>query len=105
MRSTVLLLSLVLLGCPSQVTNPAGGNGGGGSGGGSGGGAEGGGGGGPGPCVSAADCAALTDSCNTGTCINGACEKAPANEGTACDDGKQCTVGDSCQDGACTSGN
>ncbi len=57
-----------------------------------------------GPCVSAGDCASLTDLCNVGTCINGACEKVPANEGTPCDDGKACTQNDTCQAGVCTSG-
>ena len=57
---------------------------------------------GSGPCVGAADCAAFTDACNVGTCINGACEKVPAGEGASCDDGKQCTQGDHCQAGACT---
>src|SRR5687768_1422897 len=58
--------------------------------------------GGSGPCVSAADCASTSDACNDGTCINGVCQKLPANEGAACDDGKTCTVTDSCQAGQCT---
>jgi hypothetical protein len=50
------------------------------------------------------DCDALDDPCNEGTCINGMCQKTPANNGSACDDGKECTVNDSCQAGTCTSG-
>src|SRR5687767_245493 len=58
--------------------------------------------GGSGPCTSAAECAALTDECNTGTCINGTCEKVEANEGTTCDDGLTCTLTEVCQAGVCT---
>src|SRR5688572_30823154 len=47
---------------------------------------------GSGPCSSAAECADLSDACNVGTCINGSCEKTPANEAAACDDGKNCTT-------------
>ncbi len=57
---------------------------------------------GSGPCISAQDCAAFSDPCNAGTCINGECTKQPANEGASCDDGKQCTLNDFCQNGACT---
>ena len=57
---------------------------------------------GSGPCVSAQDCADFADSCNDGTCINGACQKVAVNEGAGCDDGKQCTSNDSCQLGVCT---
>lgn len=58
--------------------------------------------GGSGPCTSAEHCAASSDSCNVGTCINGVCEKTPANELMACDDGKGCTQNDRCVDGLCT---
>lgn len=59
---------------------------------------------GMGPCTSAADCAGMSDTCNVGTCVNGACTKMPANEGGACDDGKFCTSNDSCQAGQCAGG-
>lgn len=55
-----------------------------------------------GPCVTAADCAATGDTCNSGTCINGVCGKTPTNELGACDDGKQCTENDACKEGVCT---
>jgi hypothetical protein len=54
-----------------------------------------------GPCSTAADCIAFSDSCNLGTCINGTCEKSPTGDGAACDDGKECSIGDSCQGGEC----
>jgi len=60
-------------------------------------------GGSPMGCVSAADCAALTDACNTGVCINGSCVQQTANEGGPCDDGVACTIGDACTAGACGS--
>jgi hypothetical protein len=56
------------------------------------------------PCIFAADCAAMIDICNVGTCINGACAKAPTNELGACNDGKYCTENDVCQKGACVGG-
>src|SRR6185369_8013183 len=57
---------------------------------------------GAGMCATAQDCAASTDACNVGTCINGSCGKTPANELAACDDGKQCTINDACHAGVCT---
>jgi hypothetical protein len=57
---------------------------------------------GGGPCVSASDCDFIDDACNDGTCINGACEKTPANDFAACDDGKECTTNDSCESGVCS---
>jgi hypothetical protein len=57
-----------------------------------------------GPCTSAADCASQVDTCNTGTCINGVCEKMPANEFGACNDGLFCTENDVCQAGKCVGG-
>ncbi len=94
------------LACATAVENPIAQGGGGPGGDGPGGGGSttsvGGAGGGSGPCVFAEDCAAFTDNCNTGTCINGICQKLPANEGTACDDGKACSINDSCQAGVCT---
>ena len=57
-----------------------------------------------GPCTSEADCAGFGDACNKGACINGACGTLPQADGTACDDGKQCTMSDTCQKGVCTGG-
>jgi hypothetical protein len=59
---------------------------------------------GPGPCTTAADCAAFTDACNDGACINGTCDQLPKNELGACDDGLECTQNDACQAGACLGG-
>lgn len=96
----VFALGRAPLGCASGVVddgNTTGsGSGGGGGDGGSGG--E----GGTGPCFDADDCAALSDPCNVGTCINAVCQKVPTHEGDACDDGKQCTTGDHCEAGLCT---
>lgn len=40
--------------------------------------------------------------CKTGVCVPGpGCQYAPAFEGFSCDDGKVCTVGDTCQSGTC----
>jgi hypothetical protein len=55
-----------------------------------------------GPCVFAEDCAGFSDACTVGTCVNGVCQKLPANDGTACDDGIGCTLNDACQAGECT---
>ncbi len=55
-------------------------------------------------CLAQAECAHLTDVCNEGACVNGACQKLPANQGGVCDDGDACTLGDSCQGGACQPG-
>ncbi|MFO0759081.1 MAG: hypothetical protein U0359_21495 [Byssovorax sp.] len=60
--------------------------------------------GGAGTCVKAADCASLNDPCNVGTCINGMCQKTPANEFGNCDDGQYCTENDICQQGICKGG-
>ncbi|MEZ4295176.1 MAG: hypothetical protein R3B70_09370 [Polyangiaceae bacterium] len=57
-----------------------------------------------GPCTGADDCVAFTDSCNTGACINGECGKLPANDGSACEDGKECTQNDYCDNGVCIGG-
>jgi hypothetical protein len=55
-------------------------------------------------CTTAADCDAVNDTCNTGACVNGTCEKAPANEYGACDDGLFCTENDTCIEGTCSGG-
>ena len=57
-----------------------------------------------GPCTTAEECAGSGDACNVGACINGECGKLPANDGSACDDGKQCTQNDYCDNGVCKSG-
>src|SRR5262245_5297998 len=59
---------------------------------------------GAGGCVGAADCTAMNDQCNTGTCVNGACVQYPSNELGACDDGQFCTVNEACMSGVCTGG-
>lgn len=99
----------LLAGCSASVngTGGQGGTGGGGAGG-SGGEATGGGGSGGsmgGPCTNAQACAGLSDECNVGACINGVCDKIPANDGASCDDGKACSQSDTCQNGACVGGN
>jgi hypothetical protein len=58
----------------------------------------------PGSCVKQADCAALVDACNVGSCVNGMCEKVPASDGSSCDDGLYCTDNDACQSGTCVGG-
>jgi len=108
----LLLASALLAGCPSSKvvgTSGTGGSGGSGGTGGADGGTGGvgggsGGSGAAGPCFDASDCTGLNDACNVGTCVNGACEKLPANNGSACDDGLYCTTGDSCQGGVCVGG-
>jgi hypothetical protein len=56
------------------------------------------------PCIDAADCAWFNDTCNVGSCVNGLCGRAPANEYGACDDGLFCTDNDTCIEGTCTGG-
>jgi hypothetical protein len=55
-------------------------------------------------CTKKDDCASLDDICNVGTCVNGSCEKWPANDGTSCDDGLYCTESDACMAGKCVGG-
>jgi hypothetical protein len=57
-----------------------------------------------GPCVGPADCVALSDGCNLGACVNGACVRQPANEFGACDDGLFCTENEACTNGVCGGG-
>lgn len=57
-----------------------------------------------GPCAKDADCAAVGDACNRGSCVVGKCVKLADNEGAACSDGKQCTLNDVCEKGACVGG-
>ena len=58
----------------------------------------------PGTCAKKSDCAAFEDACHVGNCVNGMCEKAAANDGSACDDGVYCTDNDACQSGNCVGG-
>jgi len=55
----------------------------------------------PGACVDDSSCTSLNGACTTGVCADGVCTAVPANQFAACDDGKFCTVGDSCQNGVC----
>jgi len=50
------------------------------------------------------DCSAFDSACTQGVCdgLSGVCVAAPANTGTACDDGEPCTTGDTCSAGVCT---
>ena len=52
-------------------------------------------------CRSEADCPAATKTCHIAVCLSsGLCDQQP-RDGTPCDDGKACTVGDRCVKGAC----
>jgi elongation factor P hydroxylase len=61
-----------------------------------------------GACTSGAPvvCAALDQCHEQGTCdpATGICDNPTKAEGAACDDGEACTLADTCQAGACTSG-
>lgn len=60
-----------------------------------------------GTCTGAArDCSSLADQCNAGACdeVADACVPSPVADGTACDDGLYCNVGEACVAGACTGG-
>ncbi|MBI1825406.1 MAG: hypothetical protein HY287_05585 [Planctomycetes bacterium] len=50
------------------------------------------------------DCSGLTNQCNVGICNESldSCQAQPVANGTSCNDGLFCTVGDSCQSGVCT---
>jgi len=54
----------------------------------------------------AMDCSVLDDQCNLGICnaTTGVCEPLNLTTGTPCDDANACTVGDSCDTGACVPG-
>ena len=58
----------------------------------------------PGSCTTASDCTAMNDACNLGSCVNGTCIKAPANDMGACDDTLFCTDNDICMSGVCIGG-
>ncbi len=49
------------------------------------------------------DCSALDDQCNTGNCDpnSGSCVAQALSDGTSCNDGQFCTVGDQCSSGVC----
>ena len=55
-------------------------------------------------CSGDAECAGLSDACNTGRCVSGRCTAEPANEGGACDDGIACRGPDTCSGGVCDNG-
>jgi hypothetical protein len=60
-----------------------------------------------GTCAGTArDCSAESDDCNDGVCDEeaGACAKQALADGTGCDDGQYCTVGETCLSGACQGG-
>ena len=53
------------------------------------------------------DCSkATSEPCFEGVCnsTTGTCEVMPSADGTTCDDGQFCTIGDSCQSGVCKAG-
>ncbi len=55
-------------------------------------------------CASAVDCVALSDACNEGGCVNGACVRQPANAFGACETGLFCVENESCTNGVCGGG-
>ncbi|PTL76438.1 hypothetical protein DAT35_49825 [Vitiosangium sp. GDMCC 1.1324] len=63
---------------------------------------------GSGACVGAPmECKSPQGQCysSVGTCVNGSCYYAPADEGVSCSDGRGCTRGDTCNGhGGCVSG-
>jgi len=54
----------------------------------------------------ARDCSAFGDQCNDGVCDEdlNQCLSQPKVDGTSCDDGLYCNVGETCQSGVCTGG-
>jgi len=52
-------------------------------------------------CFGHADCAD-GNPCTTDLCVTGECQNNPVTNGTACDDGDECTQTDTCQNGTCT---
>ena len=52
------------------------------------------------------DCGAQASACATAACnpAIGKCEVAPKSDGTQCEDGQGCTVGDTCKAGKCAAG-
>ncbi len=53
-------------------------------------------------CTDAADCEDHNP-CTSDDCVGGDCSNLPLEDGTDCDDGYFCTVGDHCEDGVCVS--
>lgn len=54
-------------------------------------------------CESDADCGEFTSACTTGLCntASGNCVAAPRSDGESCDDGRYCTISETCQAGQC----
>jgi hypothetical protein len=52
------------------------------------------------PC-DGVDCSGMTDQCNTGVCVDGACMQDPLPNTTPCSDGLFCTGTETCNAGAC----
>jgi minor extracellular protease Epr len=54
----------------------------------------------------AIDCSGLSDQCNNGVCDEAteSCIAQPKPDGTTCNDGLYCNVGETCQSGACVGG-
>ena len=104
--ATLAALSFCISACAKSTvvdgTGGSPGSGGDGGNGGSGGTGGNGGTGGATSCIFADECAAFTDQCNTGACINGSCAAFPTNEDNLCDDGAACTLTEVCKAGVCT---
>jgi hypothetical protein len=58
----------------------------------------------PGSCHDASECSALTAGCLEGQCVGHVCMAMPVTDGTSCDDGMYCTVGETCKSGMCGNG-
>ncbi|MCA9718158.1 MAG: hypothetical protein KC468_26035, partial [Myxococcales bacterium] len=59
---------------------------------------------GDGDCVVDDDCAALANSCNTASCVDGVCVLSPLADDTPCPDDDLCNGDETCQAGACAPG-
>jgi hypothetical protein len=55
-------------------------------------------------CARETDCLRPDETCQVAACVAGVCTAVPKTDGSACDDGKACTVGATCQAGVCTGG-
>lgn len=57
-------------------------------------------------CNADSDCFTFTDQCNIGKCnlLTNECYAEPVADGFSCEDGLFCSVGDTCQTGACVAG-
>ncbi len=47
------------------------------------------------------DCSSVTDTCNLGLCVKGACTKVPRSGNISCNDNDACSVNDKCNTGVC----